>query len=750
MKIYLNTKFLHDISKEEHELLISEEQKEKVEQIRGLLDQDVRFCTLVTGYRGTGKSSLVHYALKEYEDKNQKKFFVIYYNAARYKNYKSFLRRFVRELYFVMNSKGSASDQLKKMYYQTFYDIKEYHRQEHLEHERAIRKRKAEIEASGEFDLKALGNSVAEVVKYSFPVGFIVKFMNGSLSAVMGGVIWVAATIWSSCSKAGIKLKCKEDRTKEQEEEETQNSGEMIETLYDKEIAEHYIFDELQNINNEKEENLIVVLDELDKVEDEELDKIFHDLKPLFLSCDCNFILIAGRNMDRYLFKAQKDTDNIAKTIFTNKVYIPLSTVQDMMEFAEQFFCKEKEEFYSDEKLQYYCKQKIFESRGVKRAFINAVISESKWDEKDKPYVEVADTIKKEKLELLTAFEKIEDLIGQEYTGPKKDELLQCTYSWIENMKENQHNVFSEADITGSDEEISKDTVYSNLAERLNLAHDFFKIMLGENVLVREGKTYQWKSELVMKESKIRVPEEVTKKNLEYTEMFDNLWHEIGTIIYCFAKYNGLMDETQEEIHNNPDEYERLLKKMLSEGEYLSSQLSGWLFYLKKLYENGISNSDIEEIVGSTRNNAVQKHQLIEQLMKYTIKHSGRDKILKAGIRNQGFDIVCQSFKDDIRIFFEIKYYRSYINMINVAWISRLLNTISVYREKENVNEYQLKIMIFTNFANERDIQKFNERTDKLLGDNKEKNHMDMVLIPFNEYDIFKSQLKSVLENCKL
>lgn len=742
MKIYLNTKFLHDISKEEHELLISEEQKEKVEQIRGLLDQDIRFCTLVTGYRGTGKSSLVHYALKEYEDKNQKKFFVIYYNAARYKNYKSFLRRFVRELYFVMNSKGSASDQLKKMYYQTFYDIKEYHRQEHLEQARAIRKKKTEIEASGEFDLKALGNSVAEVVKYSFPVGFIVKFINGSVSAVVGGAIWVAATIWSSCSKAGIKLKCKEDRTKEQEEEETQNSGEMIETLYDKEIAEHYIFDELQNINNEKEENLIVVLDELDKVEDEELDKIFHDLKPLFLSCDCNFILIAGRNMDRYLFKAQKDTDNIAKTIFTNKVYIPLSTVQDMMEFAEQFFCKEKEEFYSDEKLQYYCKQKIFESRGVKRAFINAVISESKWDEKDKPYVEVADTLKKEELELLTAFEKIEDLIGQEYNGPKRDELLQCTYSWIEKMKENQHNVFSEADITGNDEEISKDTVYSNLAERLNLAHGFFKTMIEENVLVREGETYQWKSELVMKESKIRVPEEVTKKNLEYIEMFRKQWDEIRTIMYRFAVYNGLTDTER----NESDDYEDLLHEMVSGNEILYSQLNEGLSYLRKLYAIGVDNEDINEIIKFTRTFSNSNEKLLEQLMYYTVWSRDWNMINDFLRAYRNLDIVCQRSKDSIYIFFEIKYSISYTNAINSDLILRLVDEVYAYRKKKGINEYQIKIVVFTKSANEKDMHEFDNRTKKLLSDFRQKDQIAIVLIPFNEYDIFKSKLDSILD----
>mgnify|MGYP003290798616 CR=1 FL=1 len=70
--------------------------------------------------------------------------------------------------------------------------------------------------------------------------------------------------------------------------------------LYDSEIAEYYVYDELQRIDEQKN-NLVFVLDELDKVEDNELDMIFHDLKPLFLSGNCNFILIAGRNMEKFL-----------------------------------------------------------------------------------------------------------------------------------------------------------------------------------------------------------------------------------------------------------------------------------------------------------------------------------------------------------------------------------------------------------------------------------------------------------------
>lgn len=127
MKIYLDKKFLQDISRGKQKLLISDEQKEEVERIEGMINQDIRFCGLVTGYRGTGKSSFIHYILKKYidekcEDKNKKskRNIVITYNAAKYKNYETFLRRFVRELYYQMKEKDSVSEQLGKMYFQTF------------------------------------------------------------------------------------------------------------------------------------------------------------------------------------------------------------------------------------------------------------------------------------------------------------------------------------------------------------------------------------------------------------------------------------------------------------------------------------------------------------------------------------------------------------------------------------------------------------------------------------------------------
>lgn len=770
MKIYLDKEFLQNISKGEHKLLISEEQTEEMERIKGMLDQNIRFCSLVTGYRGTGKSSFVHYTLKQYKNekngenaKEKKKIVVISYNAAKYKNYKTFIRRFIRELYFRMKENDAASSQLQKMYFQTFFDVKEVYRNNVLRQDDHSTEKEKSTAFVSKTDVSGLLGAVLKMGVYFVPAGLILKIADKMVYGVAPAIVWILFAVFAdymTLSRERIRKRKQVKRTEIQNIEE--QSG-FAETLYDKEIAEYYIFDELDKICKDNI-NLVFVIDELDKVEDKELDKIFHDLKPLLLSCNCNFILIAGRNMDKYLFNSQKDTDSIAKTIFTNRIYIPLGTVQDMMDFGKRFVDGENEgektqKFYYDRNIQYYLQQKIFESKGVKRAFIHSVLSDLKWDNKENPYIDVSETAAaKEWMVLFTVLQKMEETICQEYTGPKRDELLQNTYCWIEEIRENKHKEFTQEDITGSEETIAENTVYSNTAEQLNLAQDLFDFMVEEEILEkskRNEKCYKWKSKIAMREADSRKKEDedeeedadVLERNLEYIELFLKQWDEIGIIIYHFSAYNGIIDLSKEGITNNPDDYEILLKEMLSEDEFWGLQSSESWINIKKLYDHGVEKEDIEGIKNYTRKMPEEKVLLVERLMRFTIDHTWGPGIINHSKRYQKFDIIYQKDKDDITTFFEIRYYKEFMRAVDPSFIRNMFVEISAYAAENDMKEYQLKLVVFTNFADESGIDVFRNRANNLrIYFPEEACKIDVNLVPLNDYEVFRRQLDLVLK----
>ena len=753
MKVYLDKNFLQNISKGEQSLLISEEQRKEVERLEGMIEQDIRFCCLVTGYRGTGKSSFINYILKKYANgtKTDREIRVISYNAAKYKNYKTFIRRFIRELYFQLEKDHLASPQLKNMYLQTFFDIKKTYKNSALRLDENLK----EVEKQSELEIKGnvgkIARNVFKIIAFFIPMGLIWLFGKEKINIPFWEVVWILFFIVIKRIAVKFRNSWEQKKTKKEQTQNKSEQREVAETLYDNEIAEYYIFDELEKADREKI-NLIFVIDELDKVEDKELDKIFHDLKPLLLSCNCNFILIAGRNMDEYLLQSQKEMDSIAKTIFTNTIYIPLSTTSEMMKLAEQFFYDisadgKTEKFYSEKEIQTYFKRKIFDAKGIKRAFINGVMADLRW-EGNKPYVETSEAAedKNKNIEpLFLVLQRMEELIWQDYTGPKRDELLQKTYVWIGKIKENRNQEFSQVTIAGEEKMISKEAIYSNVAEQMTLVNNLLDFMVEGNILERKGDLFKWKSEIVVKDIDDEDMENLGnfQRNMEYVEMFQKNWDELGNIIGRFAEYNGINNKKTKLY--DPDEYEKLLGTMLPGKYSFKSDLLESLSYLQKLHRNGIEYSEINDIIKHTKTMAMQKARLIEQLIKYTIENKFEDELIIT-TRRRDFDIVNWNPNKGMTTFYEIKYYRESGKQIESSLIYELLYRMTSYAKDNNIKEYQLKIVVFINSIDEAEMERYNRRVRKMLSNFREKDYISVTLVPLNDYEMFSHQLDIVLQ----
>lgn len=747
MKIYLDKEYLQKITKGKHELCLSEEQKQEMERIEGMLEQDIRFCGLVTGYRGTGKSSFVKYMLKKFQNNNV---LVVSFNAAKYQNFDTFIRRFVRELYFQMKKRGGVSEQLRKMYYHTFFDIKQTytnnsHEQE-CENEEMVSAEETQITSS--MDVMKL----LKITLYVVLISSVCSVKESAVFKVIFVVFFILFIIMDL--KLHKQWKLSKLDIKKREELIEKRQSKFAETLYDKEIAEYYIYDELQDIDDNGN-NMIFVLDELDKVDNQEINMIFHDLKPLFLSGNCNFILIAGRNMERYLFDSQKDSDSVAATIFTHKLYVPLSTIQDMREFAEYFYKVEehqnrKKEFYSDDNAQKYFNMKIYEARGVKRAFVNGVLSDLRW-ENGKPYVDLlSKDISDEFLSLFTILERMQEKVYESYDGPKRDELLQNIYIWISKIQQNRHTIFSLTDIVGDRESIIKEAIYSNETEQTNLVYELLEELVKEKILKENKEGYKWNSEIAIKteSSTGEENEETNIRMKECVQVFQEQWDEMAKILSCFAKYNNI-EIKSDVVKSKPEEYELLYNGMKSDfsNEPIDKEFKDKLDYLYKLYDHGIEENDIENMQMDSRDMTRIKAMLVEKLLRYTFQHSEEFKMWKSEMEEKDyavnrFDGIYYDNMYKRRVYVDVKYYKTYMSITNSGMMSKLMEAYS--RWVPNNQESFIKIIVFTDSASEFGMSRFKNKCKDVLKQFGERGNLDIVLVPLNDYKMFERQMGKI------
>ena len=136
--------------------------------------------------------------------------------------------------------------------------------------------------------------------------------------------------------------------------------------------------------------------------------------------------------------------------------------------------------------------------------------------------------------------------------------------------------------------------------------------------------------------------------------------------------------------------------------------------------------------------------------MAFTVAHKCQNGIVKPERDNksfyQGFDIVFQKTKSNRIVFFEIKYYKEYAKMIHSSLILKLRGMIEKYIVQYNIKEYKLKLVVFTNSVDESGLNKFNDKVKKMLNSLDETTCIDVILVPFNTFNMFRKQLDEVLE----
>lgn len=214
-----------------------------------------------------------------------------------------------------------------------------------------------------------------------------------------------------------IYLYYKKETTKTDSSVNQHNSKVTIESIYDQEITEYYFFQELKTLD-ENNKKVVFVIDELDKLDNECVGRIINDLKSLLLSPFCNSVLIGGINFEEELLSEQKGMDRIATSLFNYRIYMPLAETKDYEFLASHIFNGVKIDLINDKSdFSNLIKIQALESKGIKRTFINSIISKAVFSEDDKMYeMEYSSDYIDEKAALLgyyNGFTALEDALGQ-------------------------------------------------------------------------------------------------------------------------------------------------------------------------------------------------------------------------------------------------------------------------------------------------------------------------------------------------
>ncbi|SHI79496.1 P-loop NTPase fold protein [Pseudobutyrivibrio xylanivorans] len=430
----LNTDFIKKIANNEVDgiaeaELFNEELINKKEAILNMLDTDIPFCALVSGFRGTGKSVFVDYIFSDCHI-DDKEIVVVKFNTSNYKNFADFLRKIIRELYVAVgrnekeedkkkrifairkNKDDKEDNSLKNLYISTFYDVKE---SSNILIQNSKKK---------SINFESALNVVADLSKWAELAVLLaltrIPDEDRRLQAFfILGIISVALnlTLDFTINKEKVSLKQNEyNRT--------------LETLYDDETIEYRLLEQLEKLYNAGK-RVVLVIDELDKLDSDSVNQILCDIKPLLLSKYSNSILVGGLNFEMVGLLSQQDNNeekhnqlemnSVGADLYNHKLYMRLAYLSELNDIADVLMnpIPEEEIIYENTIYDTFLKIKAIEARGIKRAFVNSIVNIARGKYKELYLCEedISDYnyYHKELLKYYNAIEKLENALAQKY-----------------------------------------------------------------------------------------------------------------------------------------------------------------------------------------------------------------------------------------------------------------------------------------------------------------------------------------------
>lgn len=363
-------------------------------------------CFLISGYRGAGKTSFIKRLAIDVAGKNDQTLFV-YLNFAKHEERTILLRKLIRNFYLqfesntklfkTINENASLKEPLnrfRELYERTFYAVS-----------KNSNEKKVDTEIS--------------TLKFVAPLKHVFLIFGLAMTLFTGvgflkWYVWVVLTIVGYFTYDTLSSK-----------EKSSTSEVSKDMLYDDEIAEYYLIETIRSFNNHLK--LVFVLDELDKIQDDQLvENLINELKPIMLSGLANFIVVAGQNLF-YNYYISKTTDDGALSSLFSKIYhVPLLPAVQLRVLFNRVIIHDAYQLPESDSvlLESYIDYLIFESKRVPRRFITLVRQNIVW-EGDIPVLDIVKSWDELKIysDTLRIIENIDDreIISNDYPGSIRD-----------------------------------------------------------------------------------------------------------------------------------------------------------------------------------------------------------------------------------------------------------------------------------------------------------------------------------------
>ncbi len=727
MKFEIDKDKLKDVTGENINYICPEELFADKNRLLGMITNDIMFCTVITGYRGTGKTSFVRNIIKSLPQD----VISVTINATKYKEYEVFIKRFIRELY--LRYTGDVPKVITELYLHTFYDIKNFGKLE-KKYERDKKK--------SNYDKKTITGAINIDLK-KIIIFFLTLLISYSMlwagNKVGQDFIGKIAAVITMCSYVFANIKINTDyinsidredvSSSESHEDKTNNLS--LETLYDNEIAEYHLFNALEKTHS-RGKRFLIVLDEVDKMENNDLKKIFSELKPLFLSSYCNVIVVAGKNVDFFLSNEDDKEDSVVDNMFSQRIYVSLCSVNENKMFIEQLFIdKLKDKIILDDNIQSYIKKIVILANGNKRKLINLLLADIEWKDEN-AFISIDDnSIEKSFKRLYDVMVKMEDHIFTTYERIESDEAIYHIYQWIRTIRKQKNGIFNEKIII--DMSYNEEKRVKNIEENLELCKELLKSMVEEKLLKKENDGYIWN--YINEEAKIET-------EIHYDQLSLNVsrFKEVENLLLAFGDYNGLgniqFNEMINQYYQNKIISEEDLKLLMDCSQKVEECRMG-----------KVKNESLKVLSDLTTKLVRRKPFFGENLLEWTLIQKNNyqqihNEKLKMLLKNdydtinsikRKFDICLQGRYSERIIIIETKFYKNLISGIK----SRLREIVNEFRFLEfkfqDVN-FSFAIIFFTDQKAEYIREAFRKNVEDVLYESNNKNiNIIMEVISIND-----------------
>src|SRR5260221_1537737 len=364
--------------------------KEKLEQIqRGDLDDEVfanasispgalireilngpPACYLLSGYRGAGKSTYIK-ALERLASKEASDAIIfVSVDFSRHNKNMNLFRWLIRCLYEAIEpslskSTSTATTRSPKISAETMAILKDLNGRTYSDYSQT---------ATATSSIKQSLETTADLVKYGILLGSLLslcllgldasfQWLSPRMSLMIAAAIPALTTITSWLSIKAV-------RTKASSIEATPTRK----TLFHDEIADHRFLQLVKLLSAEKIK-LVFVLEEMDKIENDQLDILLISLKPYLLCSYANFIVVAGQQLYYKYRLTHTENDAILSSLFARIIHIRLLTPDDLRNLFTKVTRIERdpdetESGQADQALQHFITHLLFQSRCIPRSFL--------------------------------------------------------------------------------------------------------------------------------------------------------------------------------------------------------------------------------------------------------------------------------------------------------------------------------------------------------------------------------------------